>query len=360
MAAAENSITDFRSFKQAFGAFPGTENWFYVDDRTVGFQQSGYYPRHARGTDVDLPHNGDGAGDWQGFDPATYTYRFIPMSHRPEADSSTQPIIISWNQKEARGWRKGPTEWTDGSVHHSELLYHRLLDQMRAGGGKVDLTGLTRAVNLAATEDLRGDEVYAWMRRLIGRPPADLAPLVALLDAWHASGSHRLDADGDNLYEHGAAVALFDQWWPRFVRAQFQPVLGTSLFDALSSSFLHLGTTTDQDWGWSWSSNVEKDLRQVLGRRVRGPHSRRYCGGGRRARCRAILLGTLRAAAAATAAKYGSSDPAAWKVPATCPRTSPPSCDQEIPTDLGAVDTPPFPWQNRGTYHQVVELTQHR
>jgi hypothetical protein len=24
------------------------------------------------------------------------------------------------------------------------------------------------------------------------------------------------------------------------------------------------------------------------------------------------------------------------------------------------VDTPAFPWQNRGTYHQVVELTEHR
>ena len=27
---------------------------------------------------------------------------------------------------------------------------------------------------------------------------------------------------------------------------------------------------------------------------------------------------------------------------------------------LGAVETAPFPWQNRGTYHQVVELTGHR
>jgi hypothetical protein len=31
-----------------------------------------------------------------------------------------------------------------------------------------------------------------------------------------------------------------------------------------------------------------------------------------------------------------------------------------VPSALGAVDTPPFPWQNRGTFHQVVELTGRR
>jgi hypothetical protein len=47
-------------------------------------------------------------------------------------------------------------------------------------------------------------------------------------------------------------------------------------------------------------------------------------------------------------------------VPATCEQASPPKCDQNVPTALGAVETPPFPWQNRGTYHQVVELTARR
>jgi hypothetical protein len=31
-----------------------------------------------------------------------------------------------------------------------------------------------------------------------------------------------------------------------------------------------------------------------------------------------------------------------------------------VPNTAGAIATPPFPWQNRGTYHQVVELTGHR
>ena len=72
-----------------------------------------------------------------------------------------------------------------------------------------------------------------------------------------------------------------------------------------------------------------------------------------------MLLRTLKAAIAAVAAKQGS-NPDSWQVLATCPQTNPPSCDQEVPVTAGAVSVPPFPWQDRGTYHQVVELNGHR
>jgi hypothetical protein len=110
----------------------------------------------------------------------------------------------------------------------------------------------------------------------------------------------------------------------------------------------------------------------VLGRLERGRFSQMYCGGparGRvrgkrlakvRARCRTVLLASLHEAVADVTKKYGSDDPAKWKVAATCEQKDPPECDQEVPAALGAVDTPPFPWQNRGTFHQVVELAGHR
>ncbi len=364
MSLAENVPTDYRSFIKTLSVFPGTENWIYVDSREVGFLQSGRYPAHAKGADVDLPYNGDGTGDWQRFDPTDYSFRTISPARRPRAVGSRQPIIITWNQKEAPGWRKGPTEWSNGSVHHAETLHDHLVREIRAGGGKTDLTGLTRAVNRAATTDVRGQEVYPQIRRVIGRASGDQERLLALLDAWSAAGSQRLDDNGDNVYEHSAAVALFDRWWPRLVRAQFEPVLGKELFDKVESGFLGLGSTVADDWGWSWSSVVEKDLRMVLGRRPRGPHSRLYCGGTRTrgavARCRAILLETLGAAVEDARRAFGSEDTSTWKVRATCEDTSPPSCDQNVPTTLGAVDTPAFPWQNRGTYHQVVELTGRR
>jgi hypothetical protein len=53
-------------------------------------------------------------------------------------------------------------------------------------------------------------------------------------------------------------------------------------------------------------------------------------------------------------------DPAGWRVFATCPDADPPRCDQHVPTAVGAIETPPFPWQDRGTYHQVVEVLGRR
>jgi hypothetical protein len=371
MQLSENAPTDYKSFAQIMGLFPGTENWFYVDDRHTGFMQGGLYYKHAPGTNVDLPMNGDGTGDWQGFNPDTYTFKTIPPRNRPRAFDTTQPITISWNNKEAPGWRKGPTEWSDGPIHRALILHRYLHTELKKGGGKTDLVGLTKAVNETATTDLIGEELYPWMRRVIRKgSPAD-EKFLSLLDDWHKSGSHRLDENGDNVYEHSAAVALMDAWWPRFVTGSFEPVLGKDLFGQLRDAFLGLGDGTAGS-GWNWGSQVQKDLRSVLGRKERGRYTRAYCGGpaatplrGKRvrkvrSRCRGILLSTLRDAVAAVKQKQGSDDPGQWKVPALCDKKSPPACDQEVPTDLGAVDTPAFPWQNRGTYHQVVELSGHR
>jgi hypothetical protein len=247
------------------------------------------------------------------------------------------------------------------------MLRRYLNTEIKAGGGKTDLTGLTKAVNEAATTDLIGEEDYPWMRRAIGKASGDDAAFLALLDDWHKAGSHRLDDNGDNFYEHSAAVALMDAWWPRFVRGAFEPAFGKELFDSVVSEFLGLGRLD-----WAWVSQVQKDLRNLLGKKVRGRYSQMYCGGPARGvvrgkrlakvrtRCSAILLTTLREAVADVKQKYGSPDPAQWKVPATCEQKDPPICDQKVPTALGAVDTAPFAWQNRGTFHQVVELAGHR
>ena len=367
MHLAENQATSARSFQRIFSPFPGTENWFYVDRRDVAFIQSGVYPRHARGTDVDRPYWGDGRADWQGFNPSAYTFRSIPSSHRPQALDPVRDhgLIISWNNKEAPGWRKGPTEWSNGPVHHAMILQRDVFGELHSHGGRINLTGLTRAVNETATTDLRGEDVYPLMRRVIEHGHGESERLLRILDAWHRSGSNRLDANGDNVYDHSAAVALMDAWWPRFVRAEFQPGLGVALFGKVESNILSLSS----DFGWDWGSQVQKDLRNALGLHERGRYSRVYCGGPVaepvrgprllhvRRSCRSVLLSTLRAAIADVKRRLGP-NPSQWKVYATCKDSS--TCDEIVPNTAGAVDTPAFPWQNRGTYHQIDEITGHR
>jgi acyl-homoserine lactone acylase PvdQ len=374
MELAENKPTDVHSFMSIMGMFPGSENWFYADQHDVGWIQSGFYQQHARHSDVELPWWGDGRADWVGFNPSTYTEKDIPASHRPQAINPPDGFIISWNNKEALGWHPPPTGWDGGPVHHALILQERLTQELHRGHGKVDLAAVARAANQTATTDLREHDVYPWMRRVIGRVGGSDKRMLALLDAWYRSGSQRLAPSGSNLYANSAAIALFDAWWPRAVRAEFEPALGTTLFKFVLSNVIGLPTN---GFDYNWVSQVQKDLRSAAGARERGRYSRIYCGAGSggtpqgagglhgralkraRSRCRAILLGALRQAFAAVQAKQGSS-PASWKEYATCPMTSPPSCDQEVPTTAGAVNTPPFPWQDRGTYHQITEVTGHR
>jgi acyl-homoserine lactone acylase PvdQ len=364
MRLAENEPKSLREFMKVMSPFPGTENWFYADRDEAGFIQSGIFPRHAPGSDVDIPFNGDGSGDWAKFNPDDYTFEPIPPSNRPRASNE---IVISWNNKEGVGWRKGPTGWSDGPVHHALLLQRRLEEELRVKGGKTDLIGLTRSVNRAATGDLRPEEPYRWMRRVIGRAQGRDEKFLRLIDAWRTDGGNRLDVDGDNVYEHSAAVMVMDAWWPRFVQQAFQPELGPDLFKLVEDRVLGLG-----GFGWDWASHVQKDLRNVLGRKVRGRYSRYYCGGqptvkptsgrGRGVvlrRCRAILLHSLRQAVQGLIEKHGS-DASQWKYMATCPLTTPRQCVQNEPNTAGAVETPPFPWQNRGTYHQVAEILGRR
>lgn len=348
---AENRIDNAAQFQEAFSSFPGTENWFYADNRQIAFQQSGRYPRHAKGTDVDVPLNGDGSADWQSFNPDAYTFDAIPDNHRPAALEPKDGYIVSWNNKEARGWRKGPAEWSGGPVQRAQILQRRLVAERKRAGGKVDLPGLARAVNLAATTDLRATEDLPWLLRVIGPVTGEDGKLTSLLSTWNRLGGRRIDLDDDNVYEQSAAVALFDAWWPRLVRAEFQPTLGKSLFNMVVERVLGL----DRPLNWDWAPHVQKDMRKVLGHTVPG-WSRAYCG--TRRACRAMLLHTLRQARADATRKYGSSEFAAWKVPALCSR--PVTCDQLTPNTAGAIDTPAFPWQNRGTYHQVAEIRGHR
>jgi hypothetical protein len=98
-----------------------------------------------------------------------------------------------------------------------------------------------------------------------------------------------------------------------------------------------------------WYSTIDKDLRSLLGRPVQGPFSRRYCGNGDRATCRASLWTALEAADAELTAKQGR-DPTAWRADAGAER---------IRFTSGILaDT--MRWTNRPTFQQVVTFNSHR
>ena len=53
--------------------------------------------------------------------------------------------------------------------------------------------------------------------------------------------------------------------------------------------------------------------------------------------------------------QYGA-NPAAWHKPVLCPDDPTPTCDENRPITAGALSTPSQPFENRGTFHQAVEV----
>lgn len=277
MELSENQPHNVHQFMQIMGRFPGSENWFYLDHRDVGWIQSGIYPKHARHSNLELPWWGDGRADWQCFDPRTYTACYIPASHRPHAVNPPDGFIISWNNVEARGWHPPPTGWGAGPLDHARILQERLIWELKAHRGHVNLGQVAQDANQTATTDLRGLDDYPWMRRVIGHVTGQPARYLALMDAWNHSGAQRVTPTyASNVDLHGAAIALFDAWWPRFVTAEFQPTLGPKLMGMVESEVLSLPAI---GFSYDWTSQVQKDLRSAAGAPERGRYSHIYCGG---------------------------------------------------------------------------------
>jgi len=365
MRLAENVPTSPRSFIAAMQPYTGSENWFYVDDRNIAVYQSGWFPEHATGSDPDLPIWGTGQWNWKGFDPSTDGYDRLPASANPRSIDPPQGYLVNWNNAIAHGWRVAAGDWSSGPVVRATMLQDDLNSALSSG--PVDLAKLTGMVTAPSlTSDLRGMAVWPYLHDVLGNGGSNqqLQQLIALLNGWAQNGAQRRSTSASGIVDDSPAVLLMDTWWPLLVRAEFQPVVGAPLMNFINANFNSivpdgLRDGTGNGFFEGWEMDVQQDLRQVLGRPVKGRFSRTYCGGGSLKRCRALLSSTLLQAAAELTSKYGSSM-SGWQLPTTCAVTTPASCDQIVPTSAGAISIPAQPFDNRGTFYQAVAIQGHR
>ncbi|MCW2501470.1 MAG: Penicillin amidase, partial [Frankiales bacterium] len=352
---AEGQVKTPQDFVAAMRHYTGNENWFFVSSNHIGWLQSGRFPQHAPGTDLELPILGTGPWDWKGFDPATGDFTPHPASFNPTAIDPQQGYLSSWNNKGARQWRAAPGIWSYGGVHRDQLLTGPTVAAIKAGR-KLALSDLVGISGNAATQDLRGVEVLPDLLTALG-PVTDptQARLVAALRGWVASGAHRRDTTGDGYDDAGAAVLLFDAWWRQLVHDVYDPQVGADVVTLLQGPLdLVLEARAVQTGFYDgWHGHVSAVVRAALGT---GPKpSATSCGGGTLAGCRALLRTALTRAVAQVAGTQGA-DPQSWRKPVLCPADPTPTCDENRPLTAGAIATPSRPFQNRGTYHQAVEV----
>ena len=279
-------VHDPESFRQAVGGINFLFNWGYIDADHIAYQLSGWMPQRAKRTSPDFPVLGTGKYDWQGFNPDLHTMKTVPLNRRPH--TVDQPYLVSWNNKQARGWAAADDKFSYGPIFRSQMIERRVQDAIR-GPRKATIEQLVQAMEEPASQDLRAWSLMPILRKALGKPrDAALRSAITLLSNWAASGAHRRDLNQDGKDEDEQAIELFDTWYPLLVRAEFQPALGNAAYGALTTvlrpaSVLPGDDPAAPDYDDGWWGFISKDLR---GRWSRGATAARATGRSAARRCR--------------------------------------------------------------------------
>ncbi len=354
-------MTGPAGFKKAASKITYTFNWFYVDDKHTAYYNSGLNPTRAADVDPNLPILAKPKYEWRNWDPDTNTVANTPDAQHPQ--SVDQDYYISWNNKIAKDYTVAA--FGDGSVYRSNMLDKRV-KALIDSGKKITRADMVKAMEDAAVTDLRGEDVLPELLDVIDSSPvtgSDEKAAVSALKRWKAGGSKRVETSaGSHTYADSSAIRTMDAWWPLLVKGEFEPGMGTDLYTEMTHALqidetpstggegvTHKGSSFQHGW-WSY---VDKDLRAVLDRPVKGGLQRTFCGNGDLADCRSMLLKTL---------------VKAWKTPAstvypgddTCDAGDQWCADSIVQRPLGGITDDNTNWQNRPTFQQVVQFPAHR
>jgi acyl-homoserine lactone acylase PvdQ len=322
-----------RDFWRIANQFEFTFNWGYVSRSHNAYFSSGRLPKRAPALDRMLPTLGNGEYEWRGF--------LSRLQHPHDVDPQSNGLLLSWNNKAAPGFMHGDDEHSFSSMQRVHMF-----DQWPRA---VDIVDVVSVMNRAATEDWRSTKVWPLIRQVLGgsaAPDPQTGQSVALLDAWQRSGGHRLDRDLDGLVDLPGA-AVMDAAWPRIADAVIQGGIGPLTEDlrVVQGRGGSPAGVNGSAFNGGWVSYIHKDLRTLLGRKVRGKFNLRYCGAGTLAACRASIWAALQAAAAELTAEQGP-DPNAWRADATAERIR--FLPGLIPNTMR--------WANRPTFQQVLRF----
>jgi hypothetical protein len=279
-----------------------------MDDKDIGVFTSGLVPIRPVNADPALPLNGAGKEEWRGF---------ASFKDHPQGIDPPDGEIVNWNNRPQAGYEAPDDNWMLGAVQRVDLLLNNLGE-----GGGVTPARVVSAMNEAATQDVREMTLEPLLSKLLHgsrAPSARAAQMLSLLDEWHAEGGSRLDRTGNGqITAPGAAV--MDIAWPMLADAWAAPVLGRAL-SAQLASFVPIYDNPNNGIGTGgqytgWHVWMDKDLRTLMGERVRGKFAVRYCGAGSLRRCRALLWSALDRAGGQLASTQGV-DPSNWHSSAT-------------------------------------------
>jgi acyl-homoserine lactone acylase PvdQ len=301
-------VHDPRSFFNAVNKTPQTFNSFYIDDKHIAEFTSGKLPVRARGVDPGLLTKGTGKYEWRGF---------IGKNKHIHGTDPRDGTITNWNNISAHGFGAADNNWGgNGSAARVDLLDYNLERLQR--NGKWSLATVTSAMNAAATQDIRAIDTVPLLQQLLqgsNAPSPQAQQMLDLLGAWRANGGNRLDLNADGLIDDPGA-AIMDAAWAGMADACMGTRLTPEQLEELDSLFSRFNAPPGGQYD-GWYQYLDRDIRSLLGKRVRQPLENSYCGKGRRGSAQTAIWQAIAAAGEELTAQQGTADPSAWRADAT-------------------------------------------
>lgn len=350
-------------------------NWFYVDDSNIAYVVSGLDPVRPADVDPNLPTWGTGRSEWLGW--------LAPADH-PHSVNPPQGWLVSWNNKPAPEFSASDDLFGWGPVYRSQLLTSQLQSAFSANGGVLDPPQAVRVAELAATQDMSATATLpAVLSSVAASADPEVQALAAQLRSWLDAGAHRLKASpGDPQYSDAAAVAIWDETYPRVVEAIFANLFAAGgvtdvdglpwSYDALPMPFAETPNSAGSHQGdgyyVGWEGYVVKALAQAAGGALADPFppavAATLCGGQGSTACGSAIASAFHAAYdALVKANGGSTDVGSWTADtATATQSAAqgstvtmPEYDSIVYQAIGIVSPPAQDWQNRPTFQQVIQ-----
>jgi acyl-homoserine lactone acylase PvdQ len=312
----------------------------YVDEKHVAFISTGLLPKLAPETDAALPTIGTGPYDWKGW---------LSLDEHPH-EILTKGELLNWNNKPAPEWGAASSTFGYGPIHRVQM-FRGFTETMKEEND-------VSIMNKAATEDLRGLEVWPVIEKVLEgeKAPSKLAEkAIALLHPWIRQGARLYGKERPKK----AAAAVMDAIFDPIAETVLMPVLGEELENEFKSfaSVDNDRNSGGSSFGEGWYGYVYKDLRSLLKETVLQPYSRGYCGNGNLETCRKELWATIQTALEKEQAAQGGKSPASWKASAVRIEFPPgilfvTKKKEQVPYTM--------PWTNRSTFQQVIEFESHQ
>ena len=296
-----------QSFYEAASKTPQTFNSFYIDNNNVALYTSGLLPMRDKRVDPGLLTKGTGQYEWKGF---------LSKKGHPHGKNPKSGLMVNWNNSVARGFGSADDEWgRAGSVQRVNMLTRMLHRNKKKG--KWTMASVVSAMNAGATQDVRAIFTVPLLAKLLKgskAPSTQAKQMLNQMVAWNKSNGSRLDRDLDGKIDAPGAASL-DVAWPKIADAFMKPVLGSQL-DELNSLFSRFDLPPAGQYS-GWYQYFDKDIRALLGQKVKSPFRVKYCGHGKKAACQKAIWSAIAAAGAELEADQGSANPADWRSDAT-------------------------------------------